>query len=450
MERQVWCISHCDLDGMAAAAVVKDRYPNVIIYITNYGRNVPIYKCKPGDLVFVTDFSLPYNEFMNLRKKGCEIIWIDHHKDNYEQLATAGWTCEGIRRNDYCGAALTWIYLHPQIDPAQMPHALKLVNDYDLWLYNYGDETKNFGLGIGLWDMRPMSKMGELLWRDLLHSDDSKRFQLIIKYGEHIRQYVELWQDTICKDLAYYTDLHIDKEIKRVLAISVRAGNSSVFDHMDKTNVDAVFQGQFVQNIGKFRCSMYSPDNVKEILPIVKHFGGGGHAKAAGFATTSFPMPPPELKDPIPMSEAIAMYEELAKLKNGSVILKQWISKANSITMRSLAFHTTFQDIPALACNHNNLLDLTPTACLSTDCINPETALPAQVYIGFAMTNSGWYRCTALPTDDALPATSLLNVVKSRNPDAERTAILHDGAVWWYERDMPVYLPISTEQVPSM
>lgn len=446
----VWCFCHSDLDGVCSGAVVRQKYPNASVLLCNYGKPIPIYKCKPGDLVYVTDFSFPYNDFMRLKQKGCEIIWIDHHEANYQQLANAGWSCEGIRRNDYCGAALTWMYLHPAMDPEQMPQAIKFVNDYDLWQYKFGDKTKDFSIGIGLWDMRPGNRIGDALWKDLLSSDSSPRMELILKYGNHIRQYIELWQDTLCKDLAYKTTIQTKEGAKKILALTVRAGNSSVFDNMDKSDVDAVFQAQFIGNIGKFRCSMYSPDNVKEILPIVQEFGGGGHPKAAGFQFNSWPLPVPELKDPPNLKEAMKGYIELERIRNSSVILKQWISKACNITMRVTGFHAAFGGTPCLAFNHYCLFDMLPVANLATDCIDPDTQAAAKMYIGFVQTNCGWYRCSAYPTDTSTTIAEILETVKKSNPDADRTAeIIHDG-VWWYTRDVPVKLPEPIAFVPSM
>lgn len=446
----VWIISHADLDGMAAAAVVKERYPQASVMVANYNKHIPLYKCKPGDLVYVTDFSLTYKDFMGLRQRGCQIVWIDHHEENYTKLADAGWSCEGIRRNDYCGAALTWMYLHPNVSPTQMPQAIKYVNDYDLWIFRYGDVTKNFALGIGLWDTRPGTKTGDALWKDLLASDESRRMDLILKYGEHVRQYIQLWQETICGDLAYYTEIDFNGGKKKILALPIRGGNSSVFDQMDKSNVDAVFQGVYVANIGKYRCSMYSPDNEKIILPIVLHYGGSGHPKAAGFVSPDYPLPcPPITPKPPDLHKSLAAYKTLADLRDSSIILKQWLAKAGSITIRANAFHTEFCGLSAIAANHQYIADVVNYASLSTDCIDPETQMPAKVYIGFVMTNSGWFRCGAYPTDNSTSLQAILELVKDRNEEAKRTAIIAHNGVWWYEKAAPVYIPSSGAIVPN-
>ena len=440
MDRTVWCLCHTDLDGACSGAIVKQAYPNAWVHMTNYGRSRPIYKVKPGDLVFVTDFTLTLDEFLRLKQKGADIVWIDHHAANVKEIVANGFDCPGIRRDDYCGAALTWMYLHQNLPPEAMPEPIKLVNDYDLWKFE-DPRTKAFSYGCGLWDIRPGNPAGDGFWSKLLSNDDTL-FKLIIKYGSHIQEYVELMQDTYCNDLAYYTTIPTPMGPKNILALTVRAGNSSVFDRMDKEKVDALFTGQYVANIGKYRCSMYSPDNVKEILPIVQMFGGGGHPKAAGWQPNNFPIPPPQLKPYKDLKTVLAGYEKLNSIKQASVILKQWVNRASSITLRAQYFHSEFGNFPALCVNHQYLPDLLAVSTTASDCINPKTSVPAKVYLGWVMTNTGWYRCCVFPTDTTTSLDEIKAEIMRLNPEAERTLYSDGKGWWWYQRDIPVRPPI--------
>ena len=437
MERQVYCITHSDLDGMAAAAVVRERYPHCTVMITNYGKQRMIWKFKPGDLIFITDFTLTLDEYQRLAQKNCEIIWIDHHRRNYEELYTQGWQCPGLRRDDFCGAALTWMYFHPSMPPEAMPDVLKLVNDYDLWLFK-DNRTKDFTYGVGLWDTRPGIKAGDEFWRDMF-SNDPTRMNQVLKFGGLIRQYVESSQDTLCKDLAYYTSINTPEGEKRVLAMAVRAGNSSIFDRMDKSEVDAVFTGQYVSNIGRYRCSMYSPDNEKEILNIVTMFpGGGGHPKAAGFSTEAYPLKYPYLKPPVPIEEVIGWYEELNTLKHKASILKQWVDRAASITARVLSFHTTFCNYPTQAFNHYYLPELLNVSSTSTDCINPATSTPSKLMLGFVLTNTGWFRTCIFPSDTEVDMAAVKEDLIKTFGDNIKNLTEKNGGLWWYSRECPV------------
>lgn len=446
MERTIWCISHVDCDGAASAALVKQKYPNAWVHLTNYGKTRPLYKIKPGDLVFVTDFTLPLDEFQRLKQKGVEIVHLDHHKANYEQIHQQGLSFPGVCRDDYCGAALTWMYLNPTMPPEAMPDVVKIVNDYDLWKFE-DPRTKNFSFGIGLYDIRPGNPQGDAFWQKLLSGDDTF-LKLILKYGAHIREYVELMQDTYCDDLAYYTIISTPMGQKNILALTVRAGNSSIFDRMDKSTVDAVFTGQYVANIGNYRCSMYSPDNIKEILPIVQMFGGGGHPKAAGFQAPNYPLPVPQLKPSKPLTEVLEKYRKLETMRNNSIILKQWVARTAYITMRAQCFHDDFGDFAALCCNHQYLPEVLTVALNATDCINPKTSMPAKIYLGWVMTNTGWYRCCIFPTDNTVKSEDIKKEILKINPEAATTLTKDGEGWWWYQREIPVRPPITPNQQP--
>lgn len=440
MERQVHIFSHSDWDGILSAAIVKERYPYAQVTLTNYGKSRNLYRVKPGDIVFVTDFTLTFDEFQRLKQKGAEIHWIDHHKANYDLLYAQGWQCPGIRRDDYCGAALTWMYLHPNVPIEAMPDIVKLCNDYDLWLFK-DPRTKDFAQGMGLWDTRPGVKTGDDFWAAMLSKDDTK-LKLVLKFGAHIRNYVEMMQDTYCADCAYYTAIATPMGQKNILALTIRAGNSSVFDRMDKSKVDAVFTGQYVANIGHYRCSMYSPDNIKPILPIVQMFGGGGHPNAAGFQSDKYPLPLPELKDPVPLEEALEPYKNLYNTRQRSCILQQWWDRSCSITLRAEGFHTEFLNFPVLAVNHQFLPDVVHVASTAINIINQETSVPAKYFLGWVVVNTGWTRCCVYPTDTSVSTDEILDALKQVNPEAAKTAITDFGGLWWYQKGIPVRPPI--------
>ena len=445
MDRQVWVITHSDLDGMCAGAIVKSVYPNATPMITNYGKFRSLYRIKPGDLVFITDFTLDLPEYQRLLSKGIEVVWIDHHEANYELLYEQDATTRdipGIRRNDYCGAALTWMYFHPNMPAEMMPTIVKLTNDYDLWKF-VDPRTKDMSYGLGLWDVRPGIRSGDLFWKDVLSNDPTK-LNLVLKYGEHIRKYVEFRDETYCKDLAYYTTLQTPEGPKKLVAMAIRAGNSSVFDRTNKDGLDAVFTGQYVANIQRYRCSMYSPDNIKPILEIVKMFGGGGHPNAAGFQTDVYPIPTPEQKTPTAIDEAIAPYQKLLEMRRNSIILRQWCDRNSSISMKAEAFHVKdFAGFPTIAINHQFLPDVLAVSTTASDCINAETSLVAKIYLGFCMTNSGWFRCCAYPTDGSTSLDSIKDKIRRCCPDCSDTLTELEGGIWWYQRDCPVRPPIS-------
>ena len=451
MERTVWSISHSDADGMAACAVVKSIYPNAIPMITNYGKYRNLFRIKPGDMVVVTDFTLSLDEFQRLRDRNVKIVWIDHHKANYDEIYAQdpSWLqCDGIRRDDYCGAALAWMFFHPSMPPEAMPTVIKLVNDYDLWKFE-DPRTKDLSYGIGLWETRPGTPSGDAFWRDLLAENPAKLKQ-VLDAGAHINRYVALRDDAACKDLAYYTSISTPEGKKNVLAMACRIGNSSVFDRMDKANVDAVFNGTYVANIGRWRCSFYSPDNEKIVLPIAQMYGGSGHPKACGCQPDSYPLPMPSIRKPTPIAEAIKPYQELAHLREASIVIKHWLDRGTSISTKANMFpYRDFCGYPVLAINHHYLPDVLRTVTTSSDCVIPESGEIIKLYLAWALTNSGWYRCCVFPTDDTTKLGKVQGDIVKVFPEALETITEVDGGLWWYQRDLPIHPPIKPIQLPQ-
>ena len=451
MERTVWSISHSDADGLCSCAVVKSIYPNAIPMITNYGKYRNLFRIKPGDLVFVTDFTLNYDEFMRLRERNVQIVWIDHHKANYDEIYAkdASWVqCDGIRRDDYCGAVLTWMYLHNGMPPETMPTIVKLVNDYDLWKFE-DPRTKDLSYGLGLWEIRPGNPSGDAFRRDLL-SDNPAKLKQVLEAGAHINRYVQFRDDTYCKDLAYYTSISTPEGKKNVLAMGVRTGNSSVFDRMDRSNCDAVFTGQYVANIGRWRCSFYSPDNEKIILPIAQMYGGSGHPKAAGLQPDSYPLPLPSVRKPTPIKEALEPYNKLIRMREASVVIKQWLDRGTSITTKASMFpYRDFCGYPVLAINHQFLPDVLRIVTTSSNCIIPDSGEIVKLYLGWTLTNSGWFRCCVYRTDETTKLSEVRDAIVRSYPDAAEHMTEYDDGLWWYQRDMPVRPPIKPIQLPQ-
>jgi len=439
---QVHVITHTDTDGHAAAAVVKQYHPDAWVVITNYKKQIHLNKFKPGDTVYVTDFSLSKEVFEILAGKNIRIIWCDHHMQAVEELQKQGWNCEGIRRGDYSGAMLTWMYFNPDKTFDQAPDFLKLVNWYDLWQHDKDPRIRAFVYGIGLWDTRPGYVAGDRLWNNLFSNTGDAVLKNIVMHGQVVQKYVEKYQDLMCSELAYRTVVDTPKGPKNVLAMAVRSGNSSIYERQDVHDIDALFTSQFFANIGQYRSSMYSPDNVKEILEIANMFGGGGHPTAAGFTLPRYPINYPQRKKPMPLEEVVRQYEEVYAMRKASAVLQKYGDRANSVTAKVSGWHADYNGYHVIAFNHQYLPEMLPSLSISVDCIDPDSGSVADLYIGYVMTNSGLFRCCAYPTSTSIDP----KVVLSRLQERYMTKITEDtytfklinGGVWWYQDEEPV------------
>lgn len=446
---QVYCVAHADLDGQCAAAVVKQQHPDCHVIITNYKKQIRVDRIRPGDLVYVVDFSLSKEVFEIIANKPCRIIWIDHHKSAIEQLTREGWSCEGVRRTDYSGAALTWMYFHPDKTFDQAPDFIKLTNWYDLWQHDKDPRVRAFSFGTGLWDTRPGYMSGDRFWNQMFSNEmGDKLLQNVVKFGRDVEQYVTKFHDILCRDLAYRTTLETDNGPKTIVAMMERPGNSSVFERFTKPDDDATLTCQYIPGeIQQYRCSMYSPDSVKEVLDIAMRFGGGGHPTAAGFTIPQLPVNLPQPQHPRPLEDMIAEYEDLLKMRKASPILLKYANRSNGVTAKVGGWHTLLDGYRAIAINYHYLPEMLPMLPTSVECIDQDSGDVAELYVGYIMTNSGYYRCCAYPTSTAINPVQVLEKLQNKHMKDLTNDVynfkLLNGGVWWYAPEPPVHVPIN-------
>ena len=448
-QTNVHVISHVDLDGACAAAIVKQQYPEASVVLTNYKKPLHINKYKPGDTVYVTDFSLSKEMFEELKRRGLHIIWIDHHKSAIDFLMEQGWDCEGLRRTDYSGAALTWLWFNPDKTFDQAPTVIKLINWWDLWQHDKDPRVRAFSYGSGLWDVRPGYVAGDRFWNDMFST--GRGDQLLAnacKYGGTIENYVTRLQKLVCDDLAFKTKIMtINNVYKDIMAMMIRPGNSATFEQMDLSGVDGTLTCQYFANGTKqYRCSVYSPDNNKDILDIAKQFGGGGHPTAAGFTVPTIPIELPPRSTPVPLKEIVAKYADIYSLRKSSPILMKFAEKSNSITAKVCCWHTNLYGTRCVAINHYYVPEMVDLLPMSIDIMDEAGYIP-DLYVSFVMTNSGYYRCCACPscTEIDLDAIEkkLNETFKSMKTDVCYNIEKIDGNLWWYATEPPVQIPIN-------
>ena len=448
-QTNVHVIGHADLDGMTAAAIVKQQFSNASVIITNYNKPIHTNKFKPGDSVFVVDFSLPLEVFRDLKSRGLRIVWIDHHVTAIEQLKAQGWDCEGIRMTEYSGAALTWMYFNPGKSFDNAPDVIKLVNWYDLWQHDKDPRVRPFNYGAGLWDLRPGYVAGEKFWNTMFSVGDGDRFLAnVVKHGAVIQEYIETQQRILCEDLAYRTEFNSNTRGKlNIMAMAIRPGNSSIFENMDLSGIDATLTSQYIGGTSKmYRCSVYSPDGVKEIIDIAQQFGGGGHPTAAGFSCPQFPLEYPVCKTPPPIAEAIAKYQKLSDLREKSAVLLRFANRGNGITSRVCGWHSNIEGIKCIAFNYFYLPEMLPSIPTSVEIIDDTGNVP-DLYVGYVMTNCGYFRCCAYPTSKGVDINKMLETLQGafmkRMDNICYKCELLNGGIWWYSTEPPIHIPIN-------
>lgn len=277
------CIYHdpC-MDGTVAAWAAWRRWPDIEFIGAKYGDPLPDVDSKH---VVIVDFSYPKGMLEQMAATAASVTVLDHHKTAHADLAefaTSHLDLTWVRRlgsdnpivalfdMDRSGARLAWDFFHP-MEPA--PRLVKHVEDRDLWRFEMGGTREVFAWlasldkGFSALDMAYM----------LLEREDD--YQRICAEGAAIMRAFE-------------------KDVAAVIAATRRwmqIGNYLV--PVANLPFTMASEGGNLMSEGQpFAASYFDgPDGRKfslrasatsrvDVSAIAKLYGGGGHAKAAGFS----------------------------------------------------------------------------------------------------------------------------------------------------------------------
>ena len=433
----VVCVSHIDLDGHAAAAVVKHRYPDAKVYYNDYNQPIHPSAYQRGARLMVTDFSLQDHEYTKAKNLGMDIVWCDHHMDRVRQLESSGiGMFPGRRREDECGALLTWKFLYPSIKP---PRALILVDDIDRWQFKDPD-TEAFAAGISMYETR-VSYRSCYIWNRLLGEDQelaNRTLASIIEDGRSILRYQQYRDNLMCKELT----TSVDYNGKKVLVAAVKLHNSMFFNSIDKSvkdSVDAMCLIQFSPR-GFFKGTFYSPDEKRPVLEMAKALGGGGHPNAAGFASKVFPFQY-AVKTPIPMDKVLAGYQKLSTYRE-SLIVDRAACKSDRISLAGSTYFVSLMGHRAIAINHPYITELLRALPYFVELKDPNLNVPVTMACCWVLTKSGWYRNGIVFLDKVKNPTDMI-ARELAKLDPEVTDIAAEetgwgGLVYWCYTKRPI------------
>jgi uncharacterized protein len=286
---------HEDNDGYCSAAIVKKYldYWNV----PGEAKFVPLdyhkvekfldwfegfMKNQDNNLrnLIILDFSFGENWKRLLNVFPMEnIVWIDHHKNAIENdygtnICEAG----GMRDSSNAACMLTWKYFFPYV-PA--PMAVKLVEDYDIWKFQFGEDTKAFMYATQAGGKHITNPESEL-WEILLDEEGfgaenySKFINSMLVNGNTILRYVKATNEENCIAKAYIS-YYGESDVRCVVCNYGRG--SAIFDsvtHEYDMMVVYWFDGE------QYNYSFYSKTGGMDVSIIAREHGGNGHPNAAG------------------------------------------------------------------------------------------------------------------------------------------------------------------------
>lgn len=290
------CFYHADADGRCAgfwvhlSAGLKDvdgSFKSDFIEI-NYGKPFPFNEIRQGEQVYIVDYSIEPAEMLLLLEITKDVTWIDHHKTAIEKYADFPHEIRGVRYDGVAGCMLTYCYLHKMTDrgvgeikPFGMsmiedaPYFTKLIADWDVWKFEYGDDTRQFITAFNAYDFNPASR----LWDRFFAFPDEIACGSLIQEGITMTAYRDGWAKEYCRTKGFETVI----DGHRAFALNLGNCNSEYFKSVSGHDilVPFCFDGD------KWIVSLYS--KTVDVSEIAKKHGGGGHKGASGFQCKELP-----------------------------------------------------------------------------------------------------------------------------------------------------------------
>lgn len=269
LKKPTLCIYHGNCaDGFGAALAVWLRFGNSVEFVAgHYGDTPP--NCT-GHHVLLVDFSYKLPELELILEQAESVAILDHHKTaeaDIQPLLDAG-KIQGEFDIDRSGAAMTWDWCFPDED---RPRLIEHIQDRDLWQFNL-EGTREITAVLFSYDQ------DFYVWKGILGAlEDDEGRESILRIGQALRR-------KHMKDVREAIDL--TKRRMLICGYSVPVANVPYIFASDAGNIMAegeLFAASYVDTPEGRKFSLRSKDTGMDVSEIAKRFGGGGHARAAGF-----------------------------------------------------------------------------------------------------------------------------------------------------------------------
>lgn len=262
---QTACLYHADcLDGAAAAAAVRHKYPDAELHPMDHGEPPP--EALEGKRVFIVDFSFDGPTLRAIEKQAAELHWYDHHKTALPVQEEVGF---GTIDLDESGATLSWKQLFPGED---VPKILQYVRDKDIWLWELPQSRE---ISADLREMDGILNPADPIWEKLIAGPSDHEWQAMIERGTRSRR---LLKQRIEKAVAKGFRVSLDGI--EAFAVNWVGDASDIGEHIykelgHKMAIIFSFKG------GEWSFSLRS--NQVDVSEVAVQHGGGGHPGASGF-----------------------------------------------------------------------------------------------------------------------------------------------------------------------
>lgn len=261
------CIYHGNcLDGFAAAWAVRHALGEEVEFHKGIHQQIPP-DVSDRD-VFLVDFSYKKDVLISMLKTAASITILDHHitaVQDLSELMDSG-ELKGLFNMNKSGAMLAWEWFHPE---QQAPEIIAFIQDRDLWKFELeGSREINAALSSYPFDFS--------VWDTLMASGDAEIADL--------------------KNIGAAIERKLQKDIEELLASGIRrmviagydvpvlnAPSAYVSDAGHIMSINEPFAACYWDHAAGRSFSLRSSETGVDVAEVAKKFGGGGHAKAAGF-----------------------------------------------------------------------------------------------------------------------------------------------------------------------
>lgn len=287
------CFYHNDSDGKCAGfwvalnVGIHDKYNDMPAFQEiDYRTKFPMETIRKDEQVYIVDYSISPDEMRELLNITKDVTWIDHHKTAIEKYKEFEHEIRGIRYDGVSGCMLTYCYIHHmtargegEIKPFDIsmtedaPMFTKFIDDWDVWKFNYGDDTRYFQIAFNAYDFSPCADT----WDMFLDNDGE---QTLIEQGKIMIQYRDNWAKNYMK-LGFETEF----EGYKCFAVNLGCCNSDYFKSLPEGKYEILMPFVFDGNV--YTVSLYS--TTVDVSEIAKKYGGGGHKGASGFQIKELP-----------------------------------------------------------------------------------------------------------------------------------------------------------------
>ena len=292
------CFYHNDADGKCAGFWVHYRtrlapHTGSMDFIEmSYEKPFPMDTILPDEQIYIVDYSIMPDDMRELLKITQDVTWIDHHKTAIERYKDFEHDIRGIRYDGIAGCMLTYCYLthmtnggRGEVHPFDIkmtedaPLFTKLIADWDVWKFDFGDTTRYFITAFNCGNFAPQSP--EWLKFNRTESSGGCLETYMVIEGRHMLKYRDGWAKGYLERFGFETEF----EGLKCFALNLSNCSSEYFKSLPDGKYDAFIA--FAFNGKEWIVSMYSTS--VDVSVICKKYGGGGHKKAAGFHTKELP-----------------------------------------------------------------------------------------------------------------------------------------------------------------